>query len=150
MTSFKRSCRIVAAIVASLAALGAASRRAEAQAQGRPVVWIAVPDSFPAADVPALVVRTGARPQTPTVLVNKRDLRPETIMAALAAAHVAIRGPIKPGETQVTGVSHFDRPRPMKPRTRELATRWVQQLQTQPVTRIGNLGTGRWIEVAAP
>ena len=143
--------RFVLAPVAALLALSVAGAVPAAAQQPHHTVRIALPDSFPGrAQEPALVLRTGADPLDPVILLNKATLDEGAITAAMAAADLLLRRPISPGQTQVMGIANLKRGRPLSARAHAVAADYLRQLQSRPLTRIGNVGPGRWIEVAAP
>ena len=140
-----------ALIAAGLLAFAVAGARPVAAQEPHPMVRIAVPDSFPLrAAEPAMLLRSGTDPFEPVILLNKAKLDEETIAAALTAVGVLLRQPIEPRQTQVIRLATFKHARPVNSPARTLAAGYLRQLRTRPVTRIGNIGQGRWIQVPAP
>lgn len=140
-----------ALVAAGLLAFGVAGARPLAAQQPRATVRIAVPDSFPArSQPPALLLRSGTDPLNPVILLNKAKLDEQVIAAALVAADVVRRQSIEPRQTQVIALATFKRARPLSAHAHAVAADYLRQLRTRPVTRIGNIGPGRWIQVPAP
>ena len=140
-----------ALIAGGLLAVAVAGARPLAAQQPHPMVRIAVPDSFPTrSQQPALLLRTGTDPLEPVILLNKAKLDEDALAAALVAVDVLLRQPIDPRQTQVVNLAMFKHARPVNSPARALAAGYLKQLRTRPVTRIGNIGRGRWMQIPAP
>lgn len=138
----RRAALAVAIALPCAVSLAAASQRPS----GPTAVEVVIPDRFPSTEAFALVVRFAAPGKTDLVLLDARHATPQTLGAALALLrHLRATSP-RPGHDVVTTVRGFATVRASAPRTAALEG-VLRILNAQPTSRVGNLGTGRWVEL---
>lgn len=109
-------------------------------------VLLIVPDSFPDASVKALVVRYASPTERELIVLKKADA--EYLAVALAVLRDMETKHGNLSRDQVIPVRGFAPVR--KNAERGFLKKYdatIQKLLRQPRSRVGNLGTGRWIEL---
>jgi hypothetical protein len=145
-TLFRATARALTLLVIAVTATPAAAQRS---IDNR--VRIALPDRFPLADARALVVRYSSIDNPDVIILDPAHATSETLSAALTLLrHLDKERPPAPGRYVVAtlkGFAPLGHPDPAA--LRRLAGQ-LAALRAQPSSRIGNLGRGRWIELASP
>jgi len=138
------ACTRGALLVATLFGL-AASHAPDLSAQSGRATFLAIPESFPSIDARALIVRT---PERDVVLLRADEATPEALaMCLLALRKVGERSPA-PVQGQLIPVTGYALTTELEPRQRERLEAELARLGTQPVTRVGTFGPGRWMPIA--
>ncbi|HEX7052282.1 MAG TPA: hypothetical protein VF188_18895 [Longimicrobiales bacterium] len=110
---------------------------------------VAVPDSFPATSAHALVIRYAGPNQQDVILLNPAGATVEALAVALTTLRERRTSRSMPLHTEVTTIQDFA-PRGAAHRAYARLERVLNDLLAQRRSRIGNLGLGRWIELADP
>lgn len=114
-------------------------------------VRVAIPDRFPLPDARAIVLRYSSIDNPDVIVLDPAHATSETLAAALTLLrHLYKERPPAPGRYVVgtlKGFAPLGRPDPAA--LRRLAGQ-LAALRAQRSSRIGNLGRGRWIELAPP
>jgi hypothetical protein len=110
-------------------------------------VQIAVPDSFPSNAGRALVMRFADPARSDVVIVNRSALSARTLAASMALLRTLRRQVARPPQDMLTLVDGFVEMRNIDAREMAEWERTVGRLRAQPRSKIGNLGTGQWIEL---
>ena len=108
--------------------------------------FVALVDEFPDLDARALVVRDRLRD---VVVLRPSDATPETLaMALFVLARARNRDP-SPDAGQMLPITGFTLTAELSVRRHSRMTQALARLERRPSTRVGTLGTGRWIRLAA-
>jgi len=111
-------------------------------------VRIAVPDSFPAPGAVAMVLRYNDLTDGDVILLERSALRPEVLGSAIVTLRATRRHSAVAGSVEAVMITGGVPMRRLPPGITARLRRTLTELQAQPVTQIGNLGRGRWIELA--
>jgi hypothetical protein len=143
-TILRATAVVVAATSLALLAPSAGAQRAGAIAS--PSVQVAVPDSFPAPGARALIVRYATGRDL--IILDRRHATPEVLAAAVALLKELRRTNQRLASTQVVTMQGFTPLGSGTGRSRAAYRAAIEALNRQPVTRIGNLGRGRWVALS--
>ena len=119
-----------------------------AQRGGSPL-RIAVVDSLPVRDARALVMREGAGAQPITIFLTPASANVEILGGALTIARRLRAKPLAAHRTELIPVSGVVQRGTLGATAEARLVGMLRRLESQPVAQIGNLGRGRWIEVAS-
>lgn len=121
---------------------------AAAQSRARAPVRAAVPDSFPVPGAKALVLRYAGAQKPDVIMLNSANATPEALAAAIAFLQTDRRATPAPEHDEVITVTGFAPARTTRATVLAKAAAKLAELHARPVARIGNLGPGRWLELA--
>lgn len=134
------------ATLAGLCLIASLSTPLRAQSRSEAAL-ITVPDVYPADEGTGFVLRKAG--EKDLVVLNIERLDVPSLYAALAVLRRVRKGPgVAPGEAQVTMVQGFAPWQGRTPRAQPAIEQALRRLLDQPRVRIGNLGSGRWIELS--
>ena len=144
----------IAGTLAVLAIAIASGAPAAAQGQARKPVVVALPDSFPETHEPrgqitgvrGMVVRFASPGKRDMVILKHDDASPETLAAAINLLRRFRREVPNPQSDRVATLVDFVPPK-LTPAAREALAARLRELNSQQASRVGNLGSGRWIEI---
>ena len=108
---------------------------------------IGLPDVFPASnanDAKAIIYRFD---EADIILLNPSHAAPRTIAVGLSVLGRFSTQPVASGTTQVVVITGFVNRKPLSGAQNARFGQLVSGLMRAPVTQLGNLGAGRWIEL---
>ncbi|HEX7238896.1 MAG TPA: hypothetical protein VF263_01410 [Longimicrobiaceae bacterium] len=135
-------------VLALLAALTPLGVPAAAQQPAKQPVVIGIPDAFPRQGARAMVFRYASAGNRDVVLLDGASATPEALAAAVLLVRDLRRSHPKLKDDQVATLTRFTPPRGLDPRTLSALASRLEELKRRPSSRIGSLGSGRWIELA--
>lgn len=113
---------------------------------GHDGVLVAVPETFPAIDARAIVLRDGDRD---VILLREGDATAEALAMSLSVLARARARSVAPGLGEMIPIIGFALDTPLAPDARARLERTLDGLARQPLTSIGSFGAGRWIRYGA-
>ncbi|HET6232341.1 MAG TPA: hypothetical protein VFE05_19860 [Longimicrobiaceae bacterium] len=121
--------------------------RTELHAQGpvRGPVDVVLPDSFPEPSAEVLVMRFESGKTD--VIVLPADATPQALGAGLALLRRERRTHARAEHDQVLIVQGFVAPSRLPAPTLEALASKLAEVRATPQSQVGNLGTGRWVEL---
>jgi hypothetical protein len=141
-TSF-RAAPLRVAMVAALLSPGLVA----AQFPATERVRVAIPDRFPLPDARAVVLRYGSSDKPDVIILESARATPEALSAAVALLQTLRKQrTVAPGRYAMAVVKGFAPLRELSPQERTRLAAQLSQLRAGRVSRIGNLGPGRWGE----
>lgn len=135
-----------AALIA-LVALSMQPADALSQTESAPFV-VAVPDRYPAEEGAGFIVRRGDAGQQDLIVLNVALLDAASLASAVLLLKKLRASPVEAGRVQVTTVQGVAPYRQSVPRPVGEIERALSALLERPRARIGNIGQGRWLELA--
>lgn len=140
-----RLSRCLAALALALVVFSPA--RVAAQNERATAVQVAVPDSFPSREGRIVILRHASNAKRDVILLHRDHATPEALVSALATVRDLRRRWPRPPRDQVVTIATYT-PHNLDPQLLQIAAERLAELRSQRVSRIGNLGAGRWIEMA--
>lgn len=138
-----RAAAWLAPLVLALAIPAAAAAQQRATS-----VRVALVDELPVHGARAVVVREGGAAGAMTILLTRASANPEMLAGALSLARRLRARSLEPTGRFVAPLAGAVRRRPASSDTERRLAALLHRLEEQPAVRIGNLGTGRWVETA--
>lgn len=120
-----------------------------AEAQRRPSVVVAVADTLSQPDARAQIVRSPMQAED-MILVRRADLSPVMLSAALATLVGERERRAEPKALEVLTITGAVARGPISEERQRALKAVLGRLEEQPIVKIGNLGSGRWVRVADP
>jgi hypothetical protein len=136
---------IVIAAASALALLAVPARAQHGAESATRSVQVVLPDSFPAPGARALVVRFATGRDL--IILNREHATPQALAAAVALLKELRRRHGVVANTQVVTMQGFT---PIRRGAERASARFrasIQALNSRPISRVGNVGRGRWIEL---
>lgn len=126
------------------------STRAAAQASASNSAVLALVDSLPVPAVPA-VVMFRSRPSGRHIVAIRRDrATPELLGGALALVRRLERAHAGDARSAIVPISASARTRALPASARAPLQSLIERAERRPMTRIGDLGQGRWLRIDQP
>lgn len=138
--------RNIACALLAMCSLSVVSKASGEGAQRPRGVIIVVADSFPASRGYAVILRDVGPAVEDVVILPSRGAAPDALAGALVVLR-KLRTQGVPSHTQIVTLTGL-RPQVVPPRIAAWLNAVVQRVSQQPHTRIGNIGQGRWVELA--
>lgn len=146
--------RIFFAAAVSMTAMLLLPLIAGAQATGRKAVVLAIPEAFPQTREPSgmtttirgMVVRFASPDKPDMIILDRTDASPETLSAAIQLLAQFRRASPTPKHDRVATITGFVPPK-LTPESRTKLNRALSVLHATQLSRVGNLGSGRWMEL---
>lgn len=137
--------RLVIAVLCACSLSAVSTVSAQGAQRSRSVI-IAVADSFPAARGYAVIMRDADAAATDVVILPSTGATPDALAGALIVLQ-KLRAQGAPAHKQIVTLTGLH-PRSIPPRIAAWLANVMQRASQQPATRIGNIGRGKWIELA--
>lgn len=138
-------------VLAALLALASLSMPAAVHAQdaAAPAVVLALADSLPVANARAVVLFRSRPTGQHVIVLSTTTATPETIGGALALVARLQREHANDDLSAVVPISAIAPRRSLSASRQSQLASYLSTLRAQPRTRLGNVGTGRWVELRA-
>jgi len=134
-------------VLASIASLGLAATRANAQSGRSPAVIVAMTDTLNSQDAAAILLRSAS--QSEDVVILKRATASPTILGAALAMLDRLRAQSPTlTKSQVATMQGAVASRPLAGAQLARLNATLQRLAERQTVKIGNLGVGQWVWLA--